>query len=123
MAFQGKKIVALQEESLGSGSDRYDFLIQPGERVLVEYKSIRDRLVFTSSRMIAIDIQGLRGKKAEFFILPYSKITAFSVETAGTFDLDAEFKVWCSGLGELQFEFLKGTDVRKLAQILSAHVS
>ncbi|WP_067514942.1 PH domain-containing protein [Endozoicomonas ascidiicola] len=120
MTFEDKTIVALQEEDVGSGSERYDFLLTPSEEVLIEYKSVRDRLIFTDKRIISIDIQGLRGKKAEFFILPYSKVSAFSVETAGTFDIDSEFKVWASGLGMLQFEFLKGTDVKKLAQILSS---
>ena len=122
MSFENKKIIALQEEPAGSGSEQYDYLLMPGEQVMIEFKSIRDRLVFTSQRMIAIDIQGLRGKKTEFLVLPYSKITAFSVETAGTFDLDSELKIWCSGLGELQFEFFKGTDIRRLAQIISSKI-
>lgn len=122
MVFDGKKIIALTEQQLGDGADRYKFLLLDDENVLVEYKSIRDRLVFTNKRIISIDIQGITGKKAEFFVLPYSKATAFSVETAGSFDLDAEFKVWASGLGKLEFEFVRGTDVLKLARILSLHI-
>lgn len=116
-----KKIASLSEDKPGAGLKRYDFLLVQGEQVLAEYKSVRDRLVFTDRRMINIDVQGIRGKKSEFFVIPYSKISGFSVETAGTFDMDAEFKLWVSGMGELEFEFLKGTDVRKIGQILSAY--
>lgn len=122
MSFKDKKIVALQEQKIGAGAERYDFLIQPDEEVKAEYKSIRDMAIFTNKRLITVDVQGLRGKKAEFFCLNYSKITAFSCETAGTFDLDADFKVWASGLGVLEMEFMKGTDIKKLAQLLSLYV-
>lgn len=90
----------------------------PAERIALEYLSIRDRLVFTNLRVICIDIQGLTGKKAEFFVLPYSKSVAFSVETAGSLDLDAEPKLWASGLGKTELAFVSGTDVKKLAQCL-----
>lgn len=120
--FKGLKLVGLTEHPAGTGEERYGFLFQEGETVELEYKTVRDMLILTNKRLITVDVQGLRGKKAEYFILPYSKITAFSVETAGTFDLDAEFKIWASGLGEIEFEFLKGTNVKKIASLLSSAV-
>ncbi|GLO63825.1 hypothetical protein MACH09_43330 [Vibrio sp. MACH09] len=120
--FKGLKLTALTEETIGKNADRYDFLIADNETVELEYKTVRDMLILTNKRLITIDIQGLRGKKAEFFVLPYSKITAFSVETAGTFDLDSEFTLWASGIGEIKFEFLKGTDVSKIAKLLSSGI-
>ncbi|MUK91537.1 PH domain-containing protein [Aliivibrio fischeri] len=120
--FKGIKLTSLTEEKVGANKQRYEFLIQESESVVLEYKTIRDLLVLTNKRLISIDIQGLRGKKAQFFVLPYNKITAFSVESAGTFDLDAEFKIWASGLGELEFGFLKGTDIRKIATLLSSDI-
>ncbi|MEF1291876.1 PH domain-containing protein [Vibrio sp. M260118] len=120
--FKGLKLVGLTEEPVGTGEERYGFLMQDDETVELEYKTVRDMLILTNKRLITVDVQGLRGKKAEFFILPYSKITAFSVESAGTFDLDAEFKIWASGLGQLEFAFLKGTDVKKIASLLSSGV-
>lgn len=116
---KGMKLTALTEEQTGKNQDKYNFLLVDGERVELEYRTVRDLLVFTNRRLIAVDIQGITGKKMEFFSLAYSKITAFSVETAGSFDLDSEFKVWASGIGELEFVFLKGTDIRKVAALLS----
>ncbi|NJN48759.1 MAG: PH domain-containing protein [Alkalinema sp. RL_2_19] len=117
-----KKIASLSEDQPGAGLKRYDFLLVAGEQVLAEYKSVRDRLILTDRRIINLDIQGIRGKKSAYLIIPYNKIAGFSIETAGTFDLDAEFKLWVSGMGELDFEFLKGTDIKKIGQILSHHM-
>lgn len=69
----------------------------------------------TTNKIIAIDVQGLTGKKKEFLVVPYSKITAYSVESAGSWDLDAECKIWSSGIGRVEFEFTKGTDIREIA--------
>ena len=49
--------------------------------------------MFTNKRLILIDIQGLTGSKAEYKSLPYKNISRFSLESAGTFDLDAELKI------------------------------
>jgi len=46
----------------------------------------------------------------------------FSVETAGTFDLDAELDLWFSGLGKVRLEFRGNSDVRRLSQMIAAFV-
>jgi len=91
-------------------------LLIEGEGIIACYQSIRDGLVFTSKRIIAINIQGLTGKKKDFTSLPYSKIQAFSLETAGTFDLDSELELSFSGLGKVKFEFTQKTDVPALCR-------
>lgn len=73
--------------------------------------------IFTNKRMITIDIQGITGIKAEFPLVSCSKVSVFSCETTGILDLDSELKVWISGLGLLEFEFLIGTDIKKLDPI------
>jgi hypothetical protein len=70
---------------------------------------LRDYVAFTSKRIVAVNVQGMTGK--DFTSLPYSKIQAFSIESAGTFDLDAELELWFSGLGKVKFEF-KGKPAR-----------
>jgi hypothetical protein len=66
--------------------------------------------------------QGITGKKKDFTSLPYSKIQAFSVETAGTFDLDAELDLWFSSLGKVHLEFKGNADIRRLAQLIAGYV-
>lgn len=101
-------------------------LVQPmfiaDETLLVATKGIRDFVVFTSKRIIAINVQGMTGKKKDFTSLPYSKIQAYSIETAGTFDLDAELELWFSGLGKVRFEFKGNFDVNYLNNLIGSHI-
>jgi hypothetical protein len=73
---------------------------------------LRDLFVFTDKRLILIDKQGMTGKKAEYHSIPYKSISHFSVETAGTFDADAELKIYISSsTTPIQREFKRGTDI------------
>ena len=100
----------------------YSELLIDGEEVLQAFKSIRDMVVFTTKRIIAINVQGITGKKKDFTSLPYSKIQAFSVETAGTFDLDAELEIWMSGLGRAKFEFAGSYDIKQIQHFIANQV-
>jgi len=55
--------------------------------------------------------------------LPYSKITRFSVETAGHFDLEAELKVWITGQVEpIKIQFNKKLDIYEVQGVLASYV-
>lgn len=97
-------------------------ILIPGEEVRNAFKGIRDSVIFTNKRVIAVNVQGMTGKKRDYTSLPYSKIQAFSVETAGTFDLDAELDLWFSGVGTVRFEFKGNVDIRALAQLIGSYV-
>lgn len=86
--------------------DFHKFLID-GESIFAAFKTVRDQVVFTNKRIIAANVQGMTGSKVDYTSLPYSKIQAFSVETAGTLDLDCEIEVYLSGIGKVKFE-IKG---------------
>lgn len=92
------------------------------EQVIGMYQSMRDGIVFTNKRIIAINVQGMSGKKKDFSSLPYSKIQAYSVETAGYFDLDSELELWFSGLGKVKFEFVSDCNVAEICRIISEFV-
>lgn len=74
-----------------------EHLLVPNEQIELAFKLIRDLFVFTDRRLLLIDKQGLTGKKVECHTIPYKSIVHFSVETAGTFDRDAELKIYVSG--------------------------
>ena len=93
-----------------------------GEQIVACYKAIRDFVVFTDKRVIAVNVQGMTGKKRDFTSLPYSKVQAFSIETGGTFDLDAELELWFSGLGKVRLEFKSGSNVRQLGQMIASYI-
>lgn len=97
-----------------------DFLIE-GEYIIGSYQSVRDGVVFTNKRIIAINVQGITGKKKDFTSIPYSKITTFSLETAGAFDLDAELEIYLSGVGKVKFEFTGSTDVKLICKMISTY--
>ena len=97
-------------------------ILVEGEEHIGSYQSIRDGVVFTNKRIIAINVQGITGKKKDFTSLPYSKIQAFSVETAGVFDLDSELELWFSGIGKVKFEFIGATDVSYICKMISMKV-
>lgn len=98
-----------------------DGMLLPGETAELAFKVIRDCFVFTDRRMILIDVQGIMGSKKEHMSIPYRAITRFSVESAGSFDLDAELEVWVSGSPTpIQKTLKKGTDVRGIQRCLAA---
>ncbi len=97
-----------------------DFLID-GETVIGAYKSVRDGVVFTNKRIIAINVQGITGKKQDYTSIPYSKISTFSLETAGVLDLDSELELYMSGVGKVKFQFTGNTDIKSICRAISQY--
>lgn len=89
------------------------------EAVLHAFKTIRDWIVFTDWRVIHVNVQGLTGSKKEYKSVPYRSINAYSIESAGTFDLDGEIKLYVSGLGMIEFKIGRDSDVGSLQTLLA----
>ena len=93
-----------------------------GEQVEKAYKVVRDMFIFTNKRLILIDKQGMTGSKMEMVSVAYSKITKFSKESAGHFDLDAELKIWVgSDPIPISKEFKSGDNINDVYRIISQH--
>ena len=117
-----KKLTMLSNVAPRTKSDLYSHVLF-NENVVLEFNAPRDVLAVTDRKIIAVDVQGITGKKKEVLIIPFSKISAFSTETAGTFDLDLEVKIWASGIGLVEFTFVKGTEnFRELTVHLAKYV-
>jgi hypothetical protein len=121
--------MGLLDGLLGHGSDltpgevdrQLAGVLTQGENVRVAFRVLRDLMVFTDRRLILIDKQGMTGRKVEYLTVPYRAITAFSVETAGSFDMDSELKVWVSGRPDPIARTLKrGADVMGIQQAIAA---
>jgi hypothetical protein len=99
-----------------------DGMLLPDEPVKVAFKVLRDVFVFTDRRMILVDKQGLTGRKVEYLTVPYRAITSYSIENAGTFDMDSELKIWISGQAmPIQKTLKRGANIRGIqAAIASA---
>ncbi len=108
----------------GRAARDFDRLLGEGEQVHAAYQLVRDSFLFTDRRLILIDKQGVTGRKVEYHTVPYKSITHFAVETAGTFDLDAELKIWVSSTAEpIVRQFGKGVDVYEVQALLAAFVA
>ncbi len=119
--FQTDTVFKLKQVDITDGEKLVDALLTEGERVLSAYREIRDMVVFTNKRVIAVNIQKLTGKKKDFTSLPYSKISVFSVETAGVMDLDSELDLWYSGLGHVRFEFTGKSNIVEIGRTIATY--
>lgn len=95
-----------------------------GEEIELGFKLVRDMFVFTNKRLILVDKQGITGSKVEYKTISYKSITRFSIETSGTFDLDAELKIWISGEQQPSIckQFNKSVNVYEVQKLLAHHV-
>ena len=120
--FQNAKFFKLRPVDSNSYSDVLAPMLVNGEEIVATFKGIRDGVVFTNKRIIAINAQGITGTKKDFSSLPYSKIQAFSVETAGVLDFDSELEIWISGMGKVKFEFVSRANVTQICRMISDRV-
>ncbi|WP_264531252.1 PH domain-containing protein [Flavobacterium sp. N502540] len=109
-----------QEELL----KKYGQLLTDREEIEMGFKLLRDTFIFTNKRLILVDVQGLTGSKTEYKSIAYKSITRFSVETAGTFDLDAELKIWVASElhPSIVKQFNKSVNVYDVQKVLAFHV-
>ena len=102
---------------------QYAPLLIVDERIERVFAMIRYRWVFTSHRLIIQDTQGVTGKKKEYMSIPYRSITHFAVETPGTFDADAELKIWLHGQQEpIHQDFKRSNNILDIQRSLAQHV-
>lgn len=120
--FNNSSVFKLSPSNMADLAPELTPLLVPGEELLATFKGVRDSVAFTDKRLIALNVQGITGKKRDYTSLPYSKVQAFSVETAGTLDLDAELDLWFSGLGKVRLEFKGKVDVRALSKLIASYV-
>ena len=102
----------------------YGKILTEGEVIELGFKLIRDTFIFTSKRLILVDKQGITGSKTEYLSISYKSISRFSIETAGTFELDAELKIWISSetTPSITKKFNKSVNVYDVQKVLALHV-
>ena len=121
--FENGSLFKLSPVSPESQMERVGPLLVEGECIIAAFKAIRDSVVFTNKRVIAVNVQGLTGKKVDFTTLPYNKLQAYSVETAGTFDFDCELDLFFSGgIGMVRFEIKGNYDIIALSRLIADYL-
>ena len=120
--FNNAYIMKLHPDEKNSFANIISPILVGGEQIISSYKSVRDGVVFTTKRIITINVQGVTGKKKDFTSLPYNKIQAFSEETAGFLDTDCELELWFSGLGKVKIEFINTLNISEICKLISEKV-
>ncbi len=120
--FQNASVFKLHKINDEVGENLVCELLVENEIVLQSYKTVRDMVIFTNKRVIAVNIQGVTGMKKDFSSLPYRKIQAYSIETSGVFDLDGEMQLYFSSLGKVTFEFLGVSNLKELNRVISSYI-
>lgn len=120
--FKNKGLIKLSAVGIEEGQKAVKDILINNEEVIASFKSMRDRLIFTDKRIISVNVQGVTGKKVDFTSFPYPKIQAYSIETAGTFDLDAEIDITLSSIGTVRFELSGATNIKKIYSTISEKI-
>lgn len=120
--FKNGAVIKLMKVKKPVNTELVTPLLINGEEIIDEYSALRDFVIFTNKRLIVVNVQGLTGAKKDFTSLPYSKIQAFSVETAGTFDLDSELELYFSGMGKIKLDFSGSTNIRQIGRFIGEQI-
>jgi len=111
------------EADIESVENTLEHALADDENVEKAFQLMRDLIIFTNRRMILIDRQGMTGRKTEYHSVPYRAVTHFSVESAGTFDLEAELKIWISSTRDpIQKTFSRGQTIFEVQKALATYV-
>ncbi len=98
-------------------------IMLPDEQVITAFKTIRDTVFLTNYRFVMVNVQGITGSKRDVMSVPYKSIVAFSVESAGTFDLDSDLKLFVTGgVGQLVVKISKKADPQAVLRTLAEQV-
>ena len=109
----------IQKEEINKDVEMF---LTEDEEILVAYKTIRDQVIFTTKRVIVVNVHAVTGLKTGYFSYPYSKIQYFGIITAGAVDLDSELVLTYANGTRLAFDFLFNQNVKKVCSIISEFV-
>jgi len=121
---------AYQQESKEAESkvrQKYPLLLHQDEEILLAFKDRggigRDKHYFTTHRILLKNGKGIGSKRKNYKSIPYSSIQAFSVDTAGQFDIDTTLQVWSRGIPHIEIEFaVKNVDIYQIQQFFNTKV-
>ena len=117
MEFRDKpmeNLMRLQEKDI---CKNVNALLLEGEQIVGAYKTVRDQVVFTSHRIIMVDMQGVTGTRQQLFVLPYRKVLHFGDP------LQVSQLTVCFADGhEAKFGFIGQKDLFQVANAISARI-
>lgn len=103
--------------------ERFGQHLVEGEEVLVAFRTVRDTAFLTNYRFVLVDVQGVTGSKVDVQSVPYRSIVRFSVESAGTLDLDADLRIWVSSRSApIEVKVSRKADAARVQQVLAGRI-
>lgn len=90
MEFRDKpmeNLIRLQEKDICKNARA---LLLDGESIVGAYKTVRDQVIFTTHRIIMVDMQGVTGTRQQIFVLPVPQGAALR---------DPDGRLWRPGAG------------------------
>ena len=96
-------------------------LLLDGESIVGAYKTVRDQVIFTTHRIIMVDMQGVTGTRQQIFVLPYRKVLHFGIQTAGFGDpvQASQLTVCFADAHEAKFGFIGQQELFAVANAIS----
>ena len=122
--FNSNSVWNLKPISMDGIRGEVNGLLIAGEEPVMAFHTVRDQLIFTNKRIIAIDVQGITGKRKSYASMPYSKIQFFSIQTAGFLELipDSELFLMFTNGFTAKDEFKGSVDIGKIGRMISEYI-
>lgn len=115
-------IANLKDIELNAVRQEVQMFLVEGEDIIAAFQTVRDQVVFTTKRIIVVNVQGITGKKVSYISYPYAKVLYFGVETAGVMDIDSELILSFADGTKLQFDFKAKYDIKKICATISHYI-
>ena len=116
-------IFSASDIDIGQAMSEFQHVLLPGEAVLGAFRTMRDTVLLTDLRIVYVNVQGLTGSKTDCQSVPWRSVVRFSLETAGTFDIDSDMKIWVSGAAApIEVKISRKSDPQKIQRIMSEQV-
>ena len=124
VSFNQDSVFNLKPIRLESIRKDVEKMLVDGEEAVMAFRTVRDQLVFTNKRIIAVDVQGLTGTRRTFSSMPYKKVQYFSIQTPGFAELfsDTELILMFSNGFTATFELRGSVDIGLLGRVISKYV-
>ena len=97
-------------------------LLIEGERIIMAFQTVRDQVVFTTKRILVVNVKGITGKKVAYLMYPYSKVQYFGIETAGLMDIDCELLLAFNDGNTLTMDFKSSVDIRQISNVIASYI-
>lgn len=94
-------------------------MLVPGEEACAAFRTIRDKAILTSHRLIIRDAEGVTGQKVEMYSLPWKSVISWVSTNSGMIvDYNSELCMWTL-LGQVTIKLGRGIDIRRIDSILA----